>query len=194
MTGVTAALSIDQFSRIASRASSRTGVDFDYLLSTAQRESSLNTQAKSKTSSAAGLFQFVEQTWLEMVQKHGDKYGMGAESGAIGRAANGRLSVDDPAQRSAILALRHDPEKATFMAAEYTSEMKTYLEDRLGRRAEGGDLYLAHFFGPGSAARFLEKMDAAPGEAAAPHFKTAANANRSVFFDAQGQPRGLRDV
>lgn len=194
MTGATSALSINQFSKIAARASSKTGVDFDYLISTAQRESSLNTQAKSTTSSAAGLFQFVEQTWLEMVQKHGDKYGMAVESGAIERAANGRLSVDDPAQRSAILALRHDPEKATFLAAEYTGEMKTYLEDRLGRPAEGGDLYLAHFFGPSSAARFLEKMDTSPTQVAAPHFKAAANANRSVFFDGQGKPRDLQQV
>ena len=44
-------------------ASRSTGADFDYLLSTAMRESSLKPQAKSKTSSASGLFQFIPGTW-----------------------------------------------------------------------------------------------------------------------------------
>ena len=54
-------------------ASRKTGLDFDYLLNTAMRESGLNVQAKSKTSSASGLFQFVEQTWLGLVKHHGVK-------------------------------------------------------------------------------------------------------------------------
>jgi hypothetical protein len=46
------------------QAATITGSDFDYLLSTATRESSLKPQAKASTSSAAGLFQFVGQAWL----------------------------------------------------------------------------------------------------------------------------------
>lgn len=42
------------------QASASTGFDFDYLLSTAMRESSLQPQAKSKSSSATGLFQFID--------------------------------------------------------------------------------------------------------------------------------------
>jgi len=37
------------------KAAQRTGVDFDYLLAQARIESSLNPNAKARTSSAAGL-------------------------------------------------------------------------------------------------------------------------------------------
>jgi soluble lytic murein transglycosylase-like protein len=46
------------------QASDKTGVDFAFLLATAKRESSLNPKARAKTSSAKGLFQFLDQTWL----------------------------------------------------------------------------------------------------------------------------------
>src|SRR5262245_61694302 len=43
------------------QASANTGVDFSYLMAQAAKESSFNPDAKSKSSSAAGLYQFVEQ-------------------------------------------------------------------------------------------------------------------------------------
>ena len=64
-------------------ASKRTGVEFDYLLKTAMRESSLDCQAKSRTSSACGLFQFTEQSWLGTMKKHGAALGLGTEAAAI---------------------------------------------------------------------------------------------------------------
>src|SRR5271154_376850 len=77
------------------KASSATGTDFSYLLSTATRESSLKPQAQSGTSSAAGLFQFVEQTWLGLVKTYGAKYGLGSMAASIGRESNGRFFVDN---------------------------------------------------------------------------------------------------
>ena len=59
-------------------AAAETGSDFSYLLGTAMRESSLKPNAQSSTSSAAGLFQFVDQTWLGLVKNHGAKYGLGS--------------------------------------------------------------------------------------------------------------------
>ena len=41
------------------RAAQATGVDFSFLMKTANRESGFNPAAKSGVSSAAGLFQFV---------------------------------------------------------------------------------------------------------------------------------------
>ena len=46
------------------QAAQATGTSFQYLLATAQVESGLNPQAGASTSSARGLFQFIEQTWL----------------------------------------------------------------------------------------------------------------------------------
>ena len=49
------------------QAASETGTDFDYLWRTAKRESGLDPSARASTSSATGLFQFTNQTWLSMV-------------------------------------------------------------------------------------------------------------------------------
>src|SRR5690242_786525 len=46
------------------QASANTGMDFSYLMAQASRESSFDPTAKASTSSASGLYQFVEQTWL----------------------------------------------------------------------------------------------------------------------------------
>ena len=64
------------------RGAAATGSDFDYLLKTAQRESALDPQARAPTSSATGLFQFIEQTWLGMVKSEGPRFGLDEEARA----------------------------------------------------------------------------------------------------------------
>ena len=61
--------------QVLNRAGDKSGVDFDYLVQTAFRESSFNPEAKARTSSAVGLFQFVEGTWLEVMKLEGDRLG-----------------------------------------------------------------------------------------------------------------------
>ena len=46
------------------QAASTTGASFEYLLATAKMESNFNPKAAATTSSARGLFQFIDQTWL----------------------------------------------------------------------------------------------------------------------------------
>src|ERR1051326_8110165 len=113
-------------------ASARTGARFDYLLSQARIESSLNPDAHARTSSATGLFQFIEQTWLGMVKQHGAAHGLGAAADAIQRGRNGHYYVTDPAMRQQILDLRRQPEAASAMAAELASDNGRYLATRLG--------------------------------------------------------------
>ncbi|MDN3719678.1 transglycosylase SLT domain-containing protein [Roseibium salinum] len=57
-------------------ASSSTGTSFDYLVKTAARESAFNPTAKARTSSATGLFQFIESTWLETMKEAGPRHGL----------------------------------------------------------------------------------------------------------------------
>ncbi len=175
-------------------ASARTGVAFDYLLSQARIESSFNPNARARTSSATGLYQFIEQTWLSTVKQHGAEHGLGWASDAIRRGANGRYYVADPGMRQAILDLRRQPEAASAMAAEFASDNGRYLEARLGRAAEPVDLYLAHFLGAAGAARFLQAHDANPGAAAAPLLPAAARSNRNVFYDRSGSPRSFAEI
>jgi len=175
-------------------ASARTGVRFDYLLNQARIESSLNPDAHARTSSATGLFQFIEQTWLGMVKQHGADHGLATEANAIQRGRNGHYYVADPAMRRQILDLRRQPEASSAMAAEFASDNGRYLERRLGRAAEPVDLYLAHFLGAGGAARFLRAHDSNPGAAAAAMLPAAARANRAVFYNRDGSARSFAEI
>jgi hypothetical protein len=175
-------------------ASARTGVRFDYLFNQARVESSLNPDAHARTSSATGLFQFIEQTWLGMVKQHGAAHGLGAQANAIQRGRNGHYYVADPAVRRQILDLRRQPEAASAMAAEFASDNGRYIESRLGRPAEPVDLYLAHFLGAGGATRFLRAHDANPSAAAASMLPAAARANRAVFYNRDGSARSFAEI
>lgn len=153
------------------RAAQSTGVDFGALLETAKRESGLNGKAQAKTSSAAGLFQFIESTWLDMVDKYGAKYGL--------------APATDQAGRKKLLDLRYDPELAAHMAGELTRENGAALAARLGRAAQPGELYAAHVLGAEGAIKLIE----APADArAADLFPKAAAANRGLFYDRDGAP------
>ena len=175
-------------------ASRRTGVDFGYLFGQAKIESSLNPTARAATSSATGLYQFIDQSWLAVVNDHGSEYGLGWASDAISRGSNGRYYVSDPELRQQILDLRKHPETASVMAAEHAADNKAYLEQRLGREAEPVDLYLAHFLGVGGASKFLSVHDRAPDATAASLFPAAARANRSIFYDRAGNARSFADI
>jgi hypothetical protein len=175
-------------------AASATGVDFNYLFNQARVESSLNPEAKARTSSATGLYQFIEQSWLGVVTKHGDEHGLGWAASAITRGSDGRYRVADPAMRSAILYLRRDPQASAAMAAEFASDNREYLERRLGHDVDSVDLYLAHFLGAGGATKFLRGHDANPETAAADLFPAAARSNRGVFYNRDGSARSLGEV
>lgn len=170
-----------------SQAAARTGVDFAYLLANARAESGLNPAARAATSSASGLFQFTDATWLATVARHGAAHGLGWAADALNSGASGAV-------KQTILSLRHNADVAARMAAEFTRDNEARLEGALGRAAGAADLYLAAFFGAGGAIRFLKSMAAAPGMAAASLLPAAAAANRSTFFAADGRPRSLAEV
>lgn len=163
------------------RASNTTGVDYDFLMRTARRESAFNPNARAPTSSASGLFQFIEQTWLATVKQHGAKHGYGQYADLIHRGSDGRWRVEGSA-RNVVLDLRFDPQAASTMAAELTASNAAYLRGRTGREPGAGDLYAAHFLGPAGAAQIMEAMQTRPGASAAAMFPQAAAANRSIFY------------
>jgi hypothetical protein len=164
------------------RAASATGVDFDFLLRTAKRESGLNPSAKAPTSSAAGLFQFVDQTWLSTLKRYGAKHGLGGYAAAIQQGSDGRWRVNDPTARRAVMALRLDPQASSMMAGEMTADHAAYLRGRTGRDPSAGELYAAHFLGPAGSAKLIETAQSRPAAPAANLFPAAAEANRSIFF------------
>ena len=175
------------------RAAQATGVDFDYLLGQAKVESGLRANAHARTSSASGLYQFIDQSWLAVVKKHGAEHGLGWAADAIQQ--NGRhLTVSDPATRQAILQMRNDPTIASLMAAEHASDNQAALQSSLGRSTTGTDLYMAHFLGLGGARSFLKTMAANPSASGAALFPAAAASNRNVFYASNGAPRTLAAI
>jgi hypothetical protein len=174
-------------------AAAATGSDFNYLLGTAMRESGLKAGAQSASSSATGLFQFVDQTWLGLVKDHGARYGLGSEANAITKGADGRYHAD-AASRDSILALRKDPQVSALMAGEYTKNAASSLTAALGRPVCGGELYAAHFLGTDAACKLIQMAASNPGANAAAQFPAAAAANKSVFFRADGTAKSVRDV
>ena len=165
------------------QASQATGTSFTYLLATAQVESGLNPHAGASTSSARGLFQFVEQTWLGTLKQSGAALGYGRYADAITRTASGHYEVQDPAMRSQILKLRNDPDANAVMAGAFTKANATYLAQKLGREPSEGELYIAHFLGAGGAARLISQAASNPNATAATAFGNAAQANPSIFYD-----------
>ncbi|MGB1076738.1 MAG: transglycosylase SLT domain-containing protein [Bdellovibrionales bacterium] len=161
------------------RASAKTGVDFAYLMQQANAESSFQADAKAKTSSATGLFQFIDRTWLSMVEQHGEKYG-----------------IDTSLSKTALLKLRNDPELSSYMAGELARDNENSLKSFLGADAEIGstELYFAHFMGASRAAGFLKAHNESPYLKGADLFPKEAQANRGVFYNQDGTPRTLAEI
>lgn len=165
------------------QASSQTGVDFAYLLEKAATESSFDPAAQARTSSARGLYQFVDRTWLDTMDRHGAKHGYRNVAAAIERDAHGNPYVADPQAREYILGLRDDPRVSALMAAEFARDNEHSLEQSLGREVGKAELYMAHFLGAGGAAKFLSEMETNASADACAVVPAAARANAAVFYD-----------
>lgn len=175
-------------------ASRKTGVDFNYLVDQARAESGFRSDIKASTSSATGLYQFIESTWLATVKAHGAEHGLAAQANKIQIDFQGRHFVADPQDKREILNLRKDPAVASLMAAEFASDNQNYLEAKTGRDVNATDLYFAHFLGAGGASRFLSAMDDNPSRNAAALMPKAAAANKNVFYHKDGSPKSLAQV
>ena len=176
------------------RAADTTGTSFEYMLATAKMESNFNPKAGATTSSARGLYQFIDQTWLGTVKEAGAQLGYGKYADAITKSGSGGYSVSNPADRTAIMKLRDDPAAASSMAAVLTQSNSFKLTGKIGRRPTDGELYMAHFMGVGGAAKLISNAEDNPNASAARLFPNAAAANRSIFFDRSGSARSVSEV
>jgi soluble lytic murein transglycosylase-like protein len=169
------------------KASYKTGIDPIYMMTLADVESSLSPVAKAPTSSAEGLFQFIDRTWLEILYMHGAEHGFGAAAAAI------RMVDDEPVvsdrDRSWILGLKRDPYLSALMAGELIRDIRRELQAQGERELSEAELYLAHFFGASSAVRFLAALDETPDQSAAKLFPKAAKANLGLFTEKNGRKR-----
>jgi hypothetical protein len=162
-------------------ASNSTGASFEYMLATAKMESNFNPKASASTSSARGLYQFIDQTWLGTVKEAGSQLGYGKYADAISKSSSGTYYVNDPSMRDSIMQLRNDPDAASSMAAVLTQSNSFKLTGKIGRRPSDSELYMAHFMGVGGAAKLISNAEDNPNASAARLFPNAAAANRSIF-------------
>jgi hypothetical protein len=164
------------------RAASATGVDFGFLMRAAKRESSYNPNARARTSSATGLFQFVDQTWLSTLKQHGAKYGYARYADLIQQGSNGRYYVPGGEARATVMDLRLDPHVSALMAGELAAGHAAYLRGRVGREPTAGELYVAHVLGPQGSAKLIDAVRLSPAASAPAMFPQAASANRAIFY------------
>jgi hypothetical protein len=176
------------------QAASATGASFEYLLSAAKIESNFNPTAGASTSSARGLYQFIEQTWLGTVKEAGTALGYGKYADSITKSASGTYSVSDPSTRDDILKLRDDPAVNAAMAGVLTQSNSFKLTSEIGRRPTDGELYIAHFMGVGGAAKLINAAAENPQASAARLFPSAAAANVPIFYDRGGNQRSVSEV
>lgn len=175
------------------KAAQATGTSFDYLLKTALRESNFEPNAKATTSSATGLFQFIDQTWLATLKQAGPSLGYGEYAAAIVQSS-GHYSVPDPAMRRAIMNLRLDPTANAAMAGALTQANAAQLSAGLGRKPTDGELYMAHVLGASGALKLIGASATTPQAIAANLLPEAAQANRSIFYSGQGTARSASQV
>lgn len=175
------------------KAARATGANFQYLLATARVESDLNPDLTMRSSTATGLFQFIEQTWLATLKQAGPAFGYGHYADAIS-VSGSRYSVEDRELRAEIMQLRKDPTANALMGGVFTQQNAAVLAGRLGRRPSERELYIGHFFGPYAGSKAITLAADNPNLVAAELFPAAAQANRPIFYDKQGAPRTIGAV
>lgn len=137
-----------------------------FLSRVAMAESGGDPNARAKTSSASGLYQFTDDTWNSVVDKFGKKYGI-------------------------TRAMKNDPNAQHAMVQELTADNARILQNK-GIEPTDGNLYFAHFMGAPAASKAISKLGT--GAVAARLFPSAASANKSIFFDKSGKPRTIEEV
>ncbi len=191
---------IDQGVVAAIRLSSvRTGVDFAYLMKLAAAESNFEPASESATSTAAGLYQFTRDTWLNTLKTYGSKYGLVGDYAANieyreTRSGYQRPVVRDDKLYKHLLALRTNPRISAMMAAETVRDNQQILAQLFNREPTETDLYMTHFLGADDAITFLRSLEQNPNASAVELFPEAARSNSDIFYQKPGEARTLEDV
>ena len=127
-------------------------------------ESDGDPNAKNKRSSATGLGQFLDETWLDMIRAHRPDL------------AKGRSQAE-------ILELRRDAKVAREITARFTERNAEMLRKR-GLPVTPGTLYLAHFAGGAGAVAILSAMENADAAFVMANADATGRTNREKIIKA----------
>lgn len=144
----------------------KAGGDPNLMQAFAAVESGFNPNARAKTSSATGLFQFTNDTWNQQMSEHAAKYNI----------PNGTSATD--VEASSLLATE---------LTKYNAKILRGVKSDLNLT----DMYLAHFLGAGGARQFLK---ADPNAIGAEVMPKAAGPNKPIFYDKSGRARTISEI
>lgn len=153
-----------------SAAAKQFGLNPTLMMAVAKRESDFNPNAKNPSSSATGLFGFIDDTWSRVSARYGKALGMPEGTPPT------------------------DPKWAPVMAAALMKENQVVIQKLVGREATEGELYLTHFMGGPAGVRMIKMASETPDAPAAAAFPGEAAVNGKIFFDKDGQPRSVAQV
>ncbi len=177
------------------QASIATHIDFELLLITAMIESDLGRVTKSSTSSARGIFQYIEPTWLVLIKRYGARIGQKNYASAITINTESYLpEITDASQftKKDILSLRDNTKIAALIKAnQLKDEAKIVAKYKAGQRINATDHYIVHMLGLSQARTFYTLLKNESSNILAnlnnKGFKEAIRLNPTFFYNAQNK-------
>jgi hypothetical protein len=127
-------------------------------------ESSGKADAKAKTSTATGPYQFISKTWMDVVNKHDLPY-----------------TLHD----------RTDPVKAYAVVEKFSNANLEKARKELGRTPTYAELYMYHFIDKNASKLINAPSDAPAVDYVS---KIQAMRNKPVFFEKDGTPKTAGQV
>ena len=175
------------------KASLKTGVDFELMVLKAKMESDLGRATIASSSSARGVFQYIEPTWLTLIRRYGEDVGYKHYADAIERSKYpGVPKIKDGNQylKAEILSLRHDPDMAALLKAyQVREETDVIRKYKRGHKVTATDHYIAHMLGLSLAKEFYTMKNRGSRIALAKmhnaSMREAAKLNRAFFYHGQ---------
>jgi hypothetical protein len=145
----------DAVKGLLSSAAEKTGTDPALLAKIVNYESGFNPDARplrkdgSRISSAHGLGQMIDSTWVQMVRSHGEQFGIQGAS---------KMSPSDA------LSLRGDAQLQANLTAALTAK-NVATGRRIGGANDDANVYALHNLGDGDGSKFLRALKANPSAA-----------------------------
>ncbi len=174
------------------KASLKSGVDFELLLLKAIMESDLGHYNVATGSTARGLFQYIEPTWLVLMKRYGANLGYAHYADAIsfaGRTGIPYIKNKNKYLEAEILALRHDQDMSAMIKALQIQEETQTLRNYKKGRVSATDHYISHMLGL-SLARELYDLRRKNSIIAVARLnkaamREAARLNKPFFYDGK---------
>lgn len=169
-----------------------TQVPANLTLAIAERESLLDPEATpiGIRSSAVGLHQFLEQTWLETIWENPREMFLSDARQKLAKTVNGDgrtvYSSKDSDWLNAVLDMRTDPYLSTIAMGLNLHKNRRAVHERIGYWLKmNGETYIPHVLGPAGAAKLITAALKSPDTRTDTLFSARVLRNRGVFYEGR---------